>query len=216
MPLKNKDFIEIEFVARIKGTNQIFDLTSEEIAKKEKIHYSTATYGPTIICLGENQVIKGLDQSLIGKEPKKEYKIEVSAENAFGKKDPKLLKLIPLRIFKKQNIQPYPGLQVNIDNLIGTIRTVSSGRSIVDFNHPLAGHDVVYEIKINKLVTNDTEKVNSILKFFIKNPKSSIKENKLTIDSEIPKPLQEILEKKIKELIPKIKEIKFAKTTNKT
>lgn len=215
MQLKEKDFVEIDFVARIKETNQIFDLTDENLAKKEKIYNKNIKYGPIIICIGENQIIKGLDSFLIGKEPNKEYHVEILPEKGFGKKDPKLLRLIPLKIFKKQNIQPFPGLQVNIDGIIGIVRTVSSGRSIVDFNHPLSGHNLVYDIKINRIVTKDDEKVISLLKSLVKDPKIILTENKLSIESKIPEPIQKILEEKIKKLVPNIKEIKFTNTISK-
>ena len=42
--------------------------------------------GPVVICIGQNHVVKGLDQAIEGKEPGK-HTIELSAENAFGKKD---------------------------------------------------------------------------------------------------------------------------------
>ena len=215
MPLKEKDFIEIEFIARDKETNKVFDLTDKETAKKEKIYNEKAEYGPIIICIGEHQIIKGLDSFLIGKEINREYKVELSPEEGFGKKDTKLLRLIPSKLFKKQNIQPFPGLQINIDGLLGIVRTVSSGRSIVDFNHPLAGHTLVYSLKINRIITKDDEKINSFLKFFIKDPKIKLEDNNLTVESPIPEPIQKLLKEKIKKLTPNIKEIKFSKTNDK-
>ncbi|MBI2499648.1 peptidylprolyl isomerase [Candidatus Woesearchaeota archaeon] len=209
MVLKEKDFIELDFVARDKETNKIFDLTDETLAKKEKLYNKDMSYGPVTICLGENQIIKGIDFFLIGKEINKEYKVEIKPEEGFGKKDPKLLRLIPLKIFKKQNIVPFPGLQVNIDGLFGIVRTVSSGRSIVDFNHPLAGHELIYEVKVNRLVTDDKEKVVSLLTFFLKSPEIELKEGTLTIKSKITEPIQKMLEERIKKLIPGVKEIKF-------
>ena len=149
MKLKKGDFIEIEYIGRIKDDNKVFDLTNEEVAKKEGIHHKDHIYKPVIICLGFNDIIKGLDEELIGKEPGK-YKIEINSEKAFGKKTYDLIKLVPNSIFNKENIRPFPGLQVNIENLIGTIRSVSGGRSLVDFNHPLAGKDIIYEIEIKK------------------------------------------------------------------
>lgn len=215
MPLKEKDFIEVEFVARDKETNRIFDLTDQDIAKKEKIYNENMSYGPIIICLGENQIIKGLDSFLIGKETKKEYLVEIKPEEGFGKKDTKLLRLIPLSTFKKQKIQPFPGLQVNIDGLFGTVRTASSGRAIVDFNHPLAGHELIYSIKVNRIITDDKEKITSLLNFFLKDPKISLDNNNLTIESKLPEPVQKIIEEKIKKLVPNIKEIKFNNTADK-
>lgn len=212
MKTKKGDFIEIEYIAKIKETNQIFDLTDENLAKEKKIHNPNYKYGPKIICLGENYVVKGLDNQLTDKELKK-YTFEISPEEGFGKKSAKLMKLLPLSAFKKQEMKPFPGLQVNIDGMIGIIRTVSGGRVIVDFNHPLAGRTLIYEIKINRIVKDIKEKVNSILSLFVKEPEIEIKENNLKIKSKIPEQLHKILDEKIKKLIPEIKKIEFEKET---
>ncbi len=208
MELKPHDFIEIAYIAKIKETNKIFDLTDKELAKKHNIFNPNFDYSPKIICLGENNIIKGLDEALIGKSLGK-YIIELTPEKAFGKKDPKLIKLVQTNLFKKQNITPFPGLQVNIDNLIGTIRTVTGGRTLVDFNHPLSGKNIIYEINIKRIVTDPKEKLKAIL-----TPLDyKLNNSDLTIENS-PEYLKENLTKKIKELIPEIKKINFTKKEN--
>ena len=209
MPLKKGDFIEIDYIAKDKDTSSIVDLTSEEEAKKNNIHNKNTKYKPVIICIGENQILKGIDEFLINKEANKEYEIEILPEKAFGKKDPKLMKMMPTQEFKKQNINPFPGLQVRMDNIIGTIRTVSGGRTIVDFNHPLAGHTLIYKIKVNKIVKEDDKKIKSILSPISDDVKVFVKEEVAEIDLELPDAFQKEISNKIKQLIPKIKEIKF-------
>lgn len=214
MPIKEHDFIEIEYTGKIKDTDQIFDLTDEKLAKEKNLFNQDLEYGPKVICIGENFIIPGLDKRLIGKELKK-YEFEISPEEAFGKKDPKLIRLVSTSVFKDKEIRPFPGLQVNIDGFIGTIRTVSGGRTTIDFNHPLAGRTLIYEIKINKIITDTKEQLNSIVKLFFKNEKAELKENIATIKANMPEKLQKIISEKIKKLIPAIKEIKFEKTKKK-
>ncbi|MBW2992804.1 peptidylprolyl isomerase [Candidatus Woesearchaeota archaeon] len=158
MPIKEKDFVEIEYNGMTKEENIVFDTTDENLAKETGLFNQNMAYGPVTVCIGTNAILKGLEDFLIGKEPG-EYKVELSSEQAFGKKDAKLLKMIPTSVFRKANIDPVPGLQVNIDGAIGTIKTVTGGRSIVDFNHPLSGKDVVYEVKVNKIITDKKEKI---------------------------------------------------------
>jgi len=142
MAIKQKDFIEIDYTGKVKEDNVIFDTTDEKAAKENDIHNEEMTYGPVIICVGEKHVIKGLDDWIAGKEIG-EYDVDLKPEDAFGKKDAKLLKLIPTNVFLKQQISPMPGLQVNMDGVVGTIRSVSGGRIFVDFNHPLDRKSVV-------------------------------------------------------------------------
>ncbi len=212
MKTKKGDFIEMDFIGKVKATNQIFDLTKESDAKKNNLYNPKQTYKPVKICLGENEIIKGLDEQLINKEINKTYKIEIPQEKAFGKKNPKLIKLIPAKVFKQQRITPFPGLQVNLDqNLMGTVRAVSGGRIIVDFNHPLAGKNIEYEVIINKIITDKKEKIEAILK----TDKFTIKNNELKVELQIPEQFQEILKKQIKNHIKNIKKITFLKQQKK-
>tara|TARA_Y100000310_G_C20568216_1_gene756635 strand:- start:555 stop:1220 length:666 start_codon:yes stop_codon:yes gene_type:complete len=210
--IKVKDFIEIEYTGRIKDENVVFDTTDEKIAKENSLE-GHAGYEPVIICVGQEQLLKGLDKSIEGKEIGKEYDIEIKPEDAFGNKNAKLIQLVPTNKFKQQNIQPMPGMQLNIDGMVGTIKTVSGGRTLVDFNHPLTGKELLYKIKLNKKITDDKEKLNGYLKLSLgtKDFEADITNNnaKITLKKEIPKEAQETVKKKIIEVIPDIKNVEF-------
>ena len=121
-----------------------------------------------------------------------------------------------MSLFKKQNMNPYPGLQINADGMIGTVRSVSGGRINLDFNHPLAGRELVYTFKILKKVEDTKEKVNSVMKFGLEmfGPdmfNKELKENNLEITSKIkmPEQIQKTFEEKFKNLIPELKKVEF-------
>lgn len=210
MKLKKGDFVELDFVARIKETNQIFDLTDERVAKENKLYNEKIKYKPLIICVGYNDVVKGLDQSLIGKGLR-EYKIEVEPEDGFGKKKHELIKLVSTSAFTKQDIRPVPGLQINIEGLIGVIKTVGGGRTLVDFNHPLAGKTLVYDIKINRLVKDVKEKLTSFLNLKAIKPEFKLEKDKVVINVDLNKKFKENLVAEIKKRIKEIKIVRFKK-----
>jgi len=209
--IKKLDFIEIEYTGRLKDGNLIFDTTDEKVAKENNLE--SHGYEPVIICVGEQQLLKGIDKNIEGKEIGKEYDINIIPEDAFGKKNAKLIQLIPTSKFKQQNIQPMPGIQLNIDGMVGTVKTVSGGRTLVDFNHPLAGKELTYKIKINKKITDDKIKLTGYLKLSLgtKDIETEINDEsaKIKIKNEIPQEAQERLKNKILELIPKIKKVEF-------
>jgi len=89
--LTKGEFIEVEYTGKLKENNEVFDTTDEKTAKEAKIHSPKQEYGPVIICLGEQQLLAGLEEELEGKELNKEYNIELPAEKAFGRKDAKLI-----------------------------------------------------------------------------------------------------------------------------
>ncbi|MCH8003749.1 MAG: peptidylprolyl isomerase [Nanoarchaeota archaeon] len=209
--VSKKDFIEIEYTGKLKEENVIFDTTDEKVAKENNLE--SHGYEPVVICVGEEQLLKGIDKNLEGKDIGKEYDIVIRPEDAFGKKNAKLIQLIPTSKFKKQNIQPMPGIQLNIDGMVGTIKTVSGGRTLVDFNHPLAGKELTYKIKINKKITDDKEKLKGYLKLSLgtKDFEIEISNNdaKIKLKNTIPKEAEERLKNKIIELIPNIKKVDF-------
>jgi FKBP-type peptidyl-prolyl cis-trans isomerase 2 len=202
MPIKKHDFVEIEYTGRLKETKDVFDTTDEKTAKEGKIFSDKGNYTPVIICIGEHQILKGIDEFLEGKEPGK-YTLELPSVKAFGAKDPKLVTMIPTSKFAEQDIKPVPGLRLNIDNYVGIVKTVSGGRTVVDFNHPLAGHDVEYDLKVNKVVTDKKVQVEALLRILlgVKVP-VEVKEKKAVIafPQELPEQLRKELAKKINEL----------------
>lgn len=217
--IKNHDFVEIDYIGKVKSTNQIFDLTNEEVAKKNNIQ-SEREYKPIIICIGERNILKGIDDNLLDKDIGKEYEFTIKPEDAFGKRNPKLMKLVSVNVFKKSNLMPVPGLQINIDGALGTIRSFSGGRVIVDFNHPLADKELVYSVKILREVKDPKEKLTACMKFMSLNDDSfTIEINKdetiIKLKANLDKTLKEMLEKKILDLVPEVKKIKIELDTKK-
>jgi len=163
--IKAGDFIELDYTARIKDTDMVFDTTVESDAKKHGIHAKDIKYKPLIIKVGQGQLVHGLDAFIADKAPGT-YKVDLDAEHAFGKKNAKLLRLVSIKEFHKNQIQPMPGLEVELDNRRGIVRTVNGGRVIVDFNHPLSSKDITYDVTIKSIVTDPKVKVESALEMF--------------------------------------------------
>jgi len=211
--IKRNDFVEIEYTGTIKEDNTIFDTTEEKIAKENGVYDKNADYSPAIICIGEHNILKSLDEKMIGKEAGKEYTFDLPPEEAFGKKDAKLIQMIPLNKFREQKIQPVPGLQLNIDGTFGTVRTVSGGRCYVDFNHPLSGKEIIYKVKINRIVEDSKEKLNSLLNLHLRMKDANVELNgdnaKIETKDDVPKQVQEEFRKMVKRMIPSIKDVNF-------
>jgi len=123
-----------------------------------------------------------------------------------------------LQEFRKRQVIPFPGMTVNIDNLIGVVRTVSGGRVIVDFNHPLAGRKLEYEVKIIEQVAKKEEQAEVITDFyglrecefeFLKT------EAKITTKVHVPEQLQNVIEALMKKHL-NIEKVDFIESTKST
>lgn len=198
--LKENDFIEIDYVAKIKG-NGIFDLTKEDVAKENNVYDSETRYKPVIICIGKGDVIRGLDNFLVGKEIGKKYIVEISPEEGFGKKDHGLIKLVPTKEFTKQNVKPMPGMHMNMGGIMGKVISVAGGRTLVDFNNPLSGRDLIYEVEVNRKVEDKKEQLLGFLDIVLRDPKLELKGDEAIITAKVEPELKGRLEKEIKERI---------------
>lgn len=211
--VKKGDFIEVEYTGKIADDNIVFDTTDKAVADEYGLSQNITEFGPVTICLGEGMILNGLEDQLEGQDIGKEISIELSPEQGFGKKDAKLIQMIPMRAFKKNNVNPEPGLQINMDGMVGIIKTANSGRCMVDFNHPLSGKNLNYKVKIIKTVDDDNEKLKSVLKlkFHIKKPEFTIKEGVAEVKAmqEVPTEITKKMSEDIAKLIPTIKETKF-------
>ncbi|MDD3993705.1 MAG: FKBP-type peptidyl-prolyl cis-trans isomerase [Candidatus Nanoarchaeia archaeon] len=201
MTIKEKDFVEIEFTGKIKDSQEIFDSNIQEDIKKAKLDIKEIK--PFILSVGQKMLPSGFDQDLIEKEINKEYTLELKPEDAFGKRDKELIKMVPTRLFLEQRINPQRGMQLNLDGQIVKILSNSGGRTLIDFNHPLAGKEVVYNYKINRIVKNENEKIDALFDFFFKQKLEYEVKDKKIIFKELKKELKPYLQI----FAPKIKEI---------
>ncbi|BCU70425.1 peptidylprolyl isomerase [Stygiolobus caldivivus] len=161
---KDKDFIYIDYVARIKDTGEIFDTTIEEEAKKANIYDNEKIYKPKLVILGEGAVIKGLEDALYQMNVGEEKEIEIPPEKAYGERDPNKVKTMSLGELRKQGIRPYPNMMLRMSNgSIAVVKSVTGGRVILDYNHPLAGRTLVYRVKVVKVAETELDKVKALI-----------------------------------------------------
>ncbi|MFQ6009622.1 MAG: peptidylprolyl isomerase [Candidatus Aenigmatarchaeota archaeon] len=156
--MQMNDFIRISYTGKIKEGGQEFD-------KGEKI--------PVVV--GAGYVVKGLDEALQGMEIGDKKTVEISPDKAFGERKPELIKLVPESEFKKHDTKPYPGMFIKAENMQGRVLSVSSGRVKVDFNHPLAGKVLVYDVEINSKIEDAEEKIRAVFEFYTRTPSEKLK-----------------------------------------
>ena len=163
MVIRKGDFIYIDYTATVKETGEIFDTTDEETAKKERLHKEGQIYEPTLVVVGEGWVLKALDEKLPEFEISKPSAIEIPPEAAFGNRDPDKVKLYPIRRLTSRGITPQLGMRLEMDGKPATVRTMGSGRVQLDFNPPLAGKTLVYEVTVKKRLRTMKEKIKALI-----------------------------------------------------
>ncbi|MFH1127604.1 MAG: FKBP-type peptidyl-prolyl cis-trans isomerase [archaeon] len=216
MNMKDGTFVELEFTGRITETGEIFDLTDEQLAKENKIYNPKTRYGPVTIIIGEKMILKSLEDAIKKMKPQEKKKITLSPEESFGKRNPDLMKVFSLAYFRNQKITPVVGQIITLgDNVSGKVLSVSAGRVRIDFNHPLAGRTLEYDLKLNKEITEPLDKIENIMNGSLgiskKDMTIQMTKEKATIELKNAEKIPNEIRTKIIESIKKhIKEIKDA------
>lgn len=167
---KTPRLVFAEFDAWILESGELFDTTHADLAKEKNIFNEKASYEPLPLLVGGGRLFPGLERSLEGAEVGKEYEVILTPQEGAGPRDPKLVELLPIREFLKQEIVPEVGLQVTVKNKVGYISAVTAGRVRVDFNNRLAGKSLKYKYKITSEPKDAKEKFEAILRMDYGNP----------------------------------------------
>jgi peptidylprolyl isomerase len=181
MPLEKGSLVLVDYTARVKDNNDIFDTTREEEAKKTNFYDPTHKYEPRIVSIGESWVLKGLDEALSNANVGDKLNIEVPPEKGFGKRDDSKIRMIPQRKLGDKADEVGVGDEIEIDNRRAIVRYIGSGRIQVDFNHRFAGKTLLYDANVLKKLDSDSEKVSALVK-----RRMGVDENKLQVNLAVP------------------------------
>ena len=163
MPFDKDEFLLIDYVAKVKETGEIFDTTIEDTAKKERLYKEGEIYEPKLVVVGQGWLLKTLDEGLLNMELNKPATVEIPPEKAFGNRDPEKVRLVPLRRLTAKSITPQLGMRIEFNGKLATVRTIGAGRVQLDFNPPLAGKTLVYEVTVQKKLETKTEKIKALI-----------------------------------------------------
>ncbi len=163
MALQKGDFILIDYVAKVKETNEVFDTTKEDVAKKEHLHKEGEMHEPELVVIGEGWVLKALDDSLTTMDINKPATVEISADKGFGQRDPEKIRRVPIKQLYAKEINPVVGARIEYQGKAATIRSIGAGRVLLDFNPPLAGRTLIYDVTVTKKLESKEEKIGALV-----------------------------------------------------
>lgn len=181
--MEKGDLVLIDYVGKNNG--QIFDLSSEERAKDEGLYNENMSYGPVPVLIGEGYVIEGLEEALEEMEVGESRELEIPSEKAYGKRTSDNIETYPEKEFRQQDVNVRPGDRIMVGNRQGKVLARSSGRVRVDFNHPLSGKDLEYEVELLEKVEDDEEKARKIFDYRLGHGEIEFQDGKVVIDHEI-------------------------------
>ncbi|MBD3413646.1 MAG: peptidylprolyl isomerase [Candidatus Aminicenantes bacterium] len=139
--VKKGDKVKLHYTGRLKD-GKVFDSSEDQ--------------DPLQFEAGTGQVIKGVDEAVIGMEPGAKKKITIDPEKAYGDYDKKLLIDVP-KDKVPEDMKPKKGSMLRLMDKQGravpvTVTEVKDDAIQVDANHPLAGKKLDFEIEIVEIV----------------------------------------------------------------
>jgi peptidylprolyl isomerase len=111
---------------------------------------------PLRVTLGSGQVIRGVDEALIGMAPGEEKSVTLGEDEAYGPRRPELLHEV-----QREAIPPEVDLEVGKQlegrdtagqRLRLTVVDVADATVMLDANHPLAGQDLKFDLELVQIV----------------------------------------------------------------
>ena len=159
----SKKVIRLNYKAYIADSDKLYDTTYEDVAKDAGVYNEKVTYKPMSYIVGSNKLFPALDKAIADAKVGVEFTVEVPAEEGAGARNPKLMETHNINEFYRAEIMPQPGLTVTLGNRTGTILKVGAGRVVVDFNNPLAGHDLKYVMTVAEELTEPAAKAAAIV-----------------------------------------------------
>jgi len=164
MTFQKGTLLLIDYTAKVKDTNEVFETTKEDDAKSNSIHDANMKYQPRLVSVGESWVLKGLDDALLNTNAGDKLTVEVPPEKGFGTRDTGKVRMIPLRKLGEDAEKISVGDAIEVDERTGIVRFIGSGRVQVDFNHRFAGKTILYDVNVIKSLDTDNDKIMGLLK----------------------------------------------------
>ena len=164
--VEDGDFVLVKITGRTQK-GKIFRVSSEEDAKKAGIYDEQKAkqgfYAPDFVIIGKAGFLnEGLTETIKGMNFFEKKSVRIPPTKAFGKRDPQKIERIGIAKFRKLNEGKPPEFGqdfVNKKGERGVVTNVVQGRVIVDYNHPLAGQSLDYNIEIIDKIEEFEEKI---------------------------------------------------------
>jgi FKBP-type peptidyl-prolyl cis-trans isomerase 2 len=136
--VKEKDTVKVHYTGKLASTGQVFDSSLE----REPIEFT----------LGEGTIIPGFESGVLNMKESEKKTIEIPKEEAYGEVRKELFQQVSKDQLPEE-IKPEVGMGLVSQNPDGTERQlrvaeVNDDHIVVDANHPLAGHDLSFELEL--------------------------------------------------------------------
>lgn len=117
---------------------------------------------PAEFVVGDGNLVPGFEKAIFGLRAGDRRSVIIPSADAFGAWNPENLQSFARSDFAQMSLEP--GVVVSFADksrteLPGVVKSVGDERVEVDFNHPLAGRDLIFEVDIIRVTDVDAAPV---------------------------------------------------------
>ena len=110
---------------------------------------------PATFTVGDGNLLQGFEQSIFGLQEGDRKTVVIKPENGFGQRNPNNIQEIARSQFGA-DVELSEGLMLSFADaqkteLPGVVQSFNEDVVIVDFNHPLAGREIIFDVAILKI-----------------------------------------------------------------
>ncbi len=145
-----KNVVGIEYEVKEAGTTEVVDSNKGGKALE--------------FIMGKGQIIPGLEKALVGMEEGESGDIHVKAEDAYGERKEEAVQTLPREQFEGVDLVEGMTLYGQSEDGQSTqviVKSFDDKEVTIDFNHPLAGKDLMFSVKILSARQTTLDELNS-------------------------------------------------------
>lgn len=154
----NGDKITVWYVWTL-DDGTVFDTNDKDAAKAKNVYnadydkcdgadQTQCKYKPLEFTVGAGQMIPGFEKAVIEMKKGEKKTIALSPEDAYGQPQQELIQTVPSDVFSGSGIAPEVGQTYNFGFAPGKIVDIKEKTITIDFNPPLAGKKLNFEITV--------------------------------------------------------------------
>lgn len=136
MPITQNKVVQIHYVLR-DDRGEVLDRSKKD--------------APLAYLHGSGAIVPGLEKALEGRKPGDRFKISIPPEEAYGLRHEQGLQEVPLSEFEPGvtlEVGQQFVVQMSDSERIATVAEIREKHAVLDFNHPLAGQTLHFEIEV--------------------------------------------------------------------
>lgn len=161
--LGDGDVVRVSYTARVAGTERIIDTTDTDVASDADL-VDVVGSGPAPVVLGEGHLFEPVEDEIRNSTVGDTVHVTVDADDAFGQVDPTDSTRIDIDLIPED--KRGPGSRLSHNGRTGFVESVNGEEAKLNFNHPLAGQAIEYELTVEERIEERLERVRAVLALY--------------------------------------------------